>query len=119
MVRKYMTAFETFFVSAMMRHIWLRYPERLKALNRAKYETKVGNRRRVFWKCEMCGKAGLTRYEVQVDHINPRVDPEVGWVDLPTAIERTFVTADELCIACLPCHKAKSKDENVIRRKVK
>lgn len=70
--------------------------------------------------CESCGILDA-KSNFQIDHINPVV---------PINIPLTEMTADELINnmwceinnlqrVCIPCHKAKSKEENALRRKLK
>jgi len=55
--------------------------------------------------------------EVQIDHINPTVDPKIGFVDWNTYIERMFPeNANEFQTLCKTCHASKSSVENNIRK---
>lgn len=46
-----------------------------------------------------------------VDHVNPIVDPEVGFVDWNTFIERLFAEGEDLQCLCHACHTEKTNDE--------
>jgi len=46
-----------------------------------------------------------------VDHINPVIDPAVGFVSWDSLIDRLFCEADGLQVLCAECHKAKTADE--------
>ena len=49
-----------------------------------------------------------------VDHINPIVDPAVGFTNWNDYIERMFCEADQLQILCRSCHDTKSSEERAI-----
>ena len=49
-----------------------------------------------------------------VDHINPIVDPAVGWVSWDNCIERMFCELSNLQCVCKACHDAKSLEEKEI-----
>ena len=46
-----------------------------------------------------------------VDHINPVIDPDVGFVSWDDTIQRMFCEADGLQLLCHACHKSKTDDE--------
>lgn len=48
---------------------------------------------------------------VHVDHIEPVIDPAVGWVSWDSLIERMFVEEDNLQVLCDACHKRKTDEE--------
>lgn len=51
--------------------------------------------------------------DVQVDHIDPVVDPATGFIDWNTHIKRKlYITVKDLQTLCKPCHKNKSVEEN-------
>ncbi len=50
-----------------------------------------------------------------VDHIQPVVDPSVGFVDWNTLIERLFCEEDGFQLLCNECHKHKTADERKVR----
>jgi len=50
-----------------------------------------------------------------VDHINPVIDPEVGFTTWDDVIERLFCEADGLQVLCHACHQLKTKDERAKR----
>jgi hypothetical protein len=57
--------------------------------------------------------------EISLDHIEPVVDPHLGFVDWNNYIERLFCEASGFQVLCKTCHSAKSKRENEIRRLTK
>ena len=98
-------------MKAINRYVWPRHPAKNEALRRACYYKTVGHRRRIYYKCEICGREGLTRDEVAVDHIIPRILTS-GYDDLLSWIERTLCDADSLQVLCVePCHHEKSARE--------
>jgi 5-methylcytosine-specific restriction endonuclease McrA len=53
--------------------------------------------------CALCD--GLfPKKQVQVDHINPVVDPDVGFQGFDVYLERMFCPAENLRILCKECH---------------
>jgi len=52
--------------------------------------------------------------EIQVDHIEPVINPITGFTSWDDFIERQFT--HQLEILCKQCHKYKSSQENVLRR---
>lgn len=60
--------------------------------------------------CAAC-KGEYPAKEVSVDHIEPVVDPKIGWVSWDVFIERLFCAADNLQCLCIKCHKTKTKLE--------
>lgn len=62
------------------------------------------------YKCNAC-KKDFPLTGIQVDHINPVVDPAMGFVDWNTYISRMFCDEGNLQVLCRPCHSKKSKKE--------
>lgn len=54
-----------------------------------------------------------------VDHIEPIIDPKVGFVSWDEVIKRMFCEADNLQILCYDCHTRKSMDEREIKKNAK
>jgi len=50
-----------------------------------------------------------------VDHINPVVDPAVGFVDWNTYINRMFLEEKGYQVLCHACHGIKTRDERELR----
>jgi 5-methylcytosine-specific restriction endonuclease McrA len=48
---------------------------------------------------------------VHVDHIEPIVDPSVGFVSYDVLIERMFCEAPNLQVLCSECHTIKTDEE--------
>jgi hypothetical protein len=59
---------------------------------------------------------------VFVDHIDPVIDPNVGWVSWDIVIKRMFVEQDGLQVLCKDCHDNKTRDErncNAVRTRTR
>lgn len=84
-----------------------------------KKEANVG---RGQYRCEGCGeivpptiKQGKKRVNnIFVDHIEPIVDPSIGFVSFDVFIDRMFCEKDNLQLLCGKCHDEKSLKERKI-----
>lgn len=84
-----------------------------------RYTTKTLARvERNKYKCGICGEL-KTNKEVQLDHKEPVINPETGFVDWNDFVERMFPDLDGWQLLCSECHEAKSIAENAIRRQKK
>jgi 5-methylcytosine-specific restriction endonuclease McrA len=70
------------------------------------------------YKCAHCKKIHRNK-DVKVDHINPVVDPFVGFVDWNTYIPRMFCEVSGYQLLCDPCHDIKTSKEKEIRKLTK
>lgn len=78
--------------------------------------------RRGFYLCNGCKqhvpasiKVGSKRVKnAVVDHIEPIVDPAVGFTTWDDCIERMFCEADNLQVLCKECHDKKTNEEKAI-----
>ncbi len=79
------------------------------------------------YKCDLCGTVGPPTLppeegkksrikNIAADHIDPVVDPNVGFVDWNTFIERLFVELPGWQALCHKCHSIKTREENQIAR---
>ncbi len=84
-----------------IRRIFLYSPLRKEA----KAKAKVG---KYEYTCAKCKK---NFEKVMVDHIDPVVDPKVGFVDWNTYIERMFCDSSNIQVLCRECHAKKTKAE--------
>jgi len=107
---------KSFIISALRKARW---PVKYQVLKDA-YVTdginpKTGRKCKLY-RCAMC-RGLFMQKEMAVDHILPIVDPEVGFVDYNTWIERCFVEADGFQVLCKnPCHKEKTDKEKAIAK---
>lgn len=74
--------------------------------------------RRVHYQCAHC-KEFFKDKDIAVDHIEPVNDPEVGFVDFNTYVERLFCPVENLQVLCKSCHKKKSAEETKRRAKAR
>ncbi len=68
--------------------------------------------------CEMCGqwKRSSKGLKVVVDHIDPVIDPQIGFIDLNTYFARLWCDKVNLQKICGECHRTKTNAEWVVRR---
>ena len=81
---------------------------------------------RGLYKCACCGlEVPPTIYDedkkkrvknICVDHINPTVDPEVGFMSWDQIIEGLFCEIDNLQLLCKACHDSKTLEESEIAK---
>ena len=86
---------------------------------------KKARTRRGFYLCAECGQEVTATYKnergkrvknVHVDHIEPVVDPAVGWQGWDVLIERLFCEEEELRLLCSPCHKVVTDGEKEVAK---
>ena len=70
------------------------------------------------YKCASC-EGIFGPKEINCDHIESVIQPEVGFVDWNTYISRLFCELEGWQILCIQCHDAKSFLENQIREEIK
>jgi len=58
---------------------------------------------------------GKRKNNVEVDHIQPIIDPKKGFESWDKTIKRMFCEAEGLQVLCKDCHGRKTKDERAIR----
>lgn len=95
-----------------------RWPPKFETLNEAKTSKKVnGKTGRVaqHYLCADCGKDYPSK-EVNVDHIEPVVDPAKGFISWDVYIARMFCEKDNLQVLCSDCHTKKSAEERKQRK---
>jgi 5-methylcytosine-specific restriction endonuclease McrA len=81
-----------------------------------KHVNKYSGRMAEHYLCASCGGLFIAR-DVQVDHIDPVVDPVVGFVNLDTFSDRLHCPKDNMQLLCKPCHKEKTNVERKERKK--
>jgi hypothetical protein len=111
------------------------YPPQKEVEKRCRVERqelcKNGNTRlRVDYRCEQCDRA-FTKKDWCVDHIEPVIDPEIGFVDWNTYISRMFCPLTNMQGLCNykkdkdklfgkpSCHRVKTSLEQKTRRSKK
>lgn len=94
-----------------IRRISYRYPARYTTLINARVS-------RGKYKCALCEQI-YPKKEVQMDHVEPVIHAERGFVDWNEYIDRMFPDMDGWQVLCKGCHKDKSNKENETRRATK
>jgi len=101
--------------------------------NLAKAKARV---RRGWYRCAGCGeempatipavyksgkKAGQSyrKENAVIDHINPVIDPVVGFVSWDEVVKRMYVEVDDYQILDDACHSKKTAEERVVRKENK
>jgi 5-methylcytosine-specific restriction endonuclease McrA len=110
--------FHSFIVSAL-RAAWRRWPPRYAALKEALVGRQVNaktGKLAMHYKCAACKKLFVAA-DVQVDHIEPVVDPKVGFITWEIFMDRLFCEMKNLQVLCKPCHKLKTDQEKLERKK--
>lgn len=92
-----------------LRRISYQWPERKAAIRKARVS-------RGKYLCAHCNGLFGPK-EINADHKDPVIDPEVGFVDWNTYIARLFCSEDNIQIICKIDHHAKSAEENERRSK--
>jgi len=70
---------------------------------------------RVEFMCSSCGEWHMGK-NIQVDHIEPVVDPNAGFIDWNTFISRLFCDVDNLAVLCKICHEKKTNEEKRVAK---
>jgi 5-methylcytosine-specific restriction endonuclease McrA len=107
------------FITSGLRSMFRRWPPKFTILGEAKRGKKINpksGRLAEHFECSMC-KSHYPAKEVQVDHIDPVVDPVIGFVDWNTFIDRLLCPKENLQVLCKECHKLKTQDEK--KRRIK
>lgn len=107
------------FITSVLRSGMRRWPPKYAALKNAfagkKLNTKSG-RVGQHYRCAAC-RTDFPSKDVEVDHIEPVVDPKKGFEGWDTFIARLYVTEEELQVLCKKCHKKKTATEKLQRKK--
>lgn len=101
------------FIVSVLRHGSRRWPPKYETLNEAKTKKKINKktgRMAQHYRCASCRK-DFALSSVQVDHIDPVVDPATGFIDWNTFITRLFCDKGNLQVLCKTCHTKKTKKE--------
>lgn len=102
------------------KHKWIRNSIRKLSYRwPARYRAKVAARvERGKYRCSNCQQIFRDK-DVELDHKEPVISVEKGFVDWNEFIDRLFVEQSEYNVLCIPCHTKKSIKENEDRRKNK
>ena len=105
------------FIVGVLRAGARRWPAKHEAMEEAFVGRKISKAGRMakHYKCKHCG-GEFTSKDVNCDHIDPVVDPTVGFVDWNTYIKRLFIEKEGYQILCSECHNKKSAEEKKIAK---
>jgi 5-methylcytosine-specific restriction endonuclease McrA len=106
------------FVKSALRAASRRWPPKYQVLNEAyvdkRTNTKTG-RMAKHYRCNAC-KELYPSSEIQVDHINPLIDPTIGFTTWDDVINNMFCERDNLQVLCKACHKIKTAYEKSLSK---
>lgn len=109
----------TSFVKGGLRGVSRRWPPKYECINGAFAERgvnpKTGRVAKLYF-CAICNQK-FPASNIQVDHIEPVIDPEVGFTSWDDVINRMFCEKENLQCLCKECHKAKTAQEKDKRKK--
>lgn len=106
------------FIKSALRSASRRWPPIYMALNDACVGQMVNRktgRQAKHYKCNACNNLFPAK-EVQVDHINPIIDPAVGFTSWDDVINNMFCEKENLQVLCLACHQEKTNAEKQIAK---
>ena len=106
------------FITSGLRSMFRRWPPKFDTLKEAKAGKQintVSGRLAEHYQCSNC-KEFFPAKQVQVDHIDPVVDPVKGFIDWNTFIDRLLCPKENLQVLCKPCHLIKTKIEKDLRK---
>jgi 5-methylcytosine-specific restriction endonuclease McrA len=76
---------------------------------------KKTNKLAMHYKCACCKKEFVAA-DVQVDHIQPVVNPKTGFTTWEEYINNMFCEKSNLQVLCKPCHSVKTQEEKEERK---
>jgi hypothetical protein len=95
------------FVKGLLRRGTFHWRARTEAMTLARVE-------RGKYLCAEC-KDLFGPKEVILDHIEPVVDPKVGFIDFDVYIKRMYPPAEGFQVLCIACSDAKTMQEDIMR----
>ena len=101
------------FIIAVLRGGSRKWPPKYETLNEAFTGRKINKKTKRLAKhylCNACQKEFVAT-EIEIDHINPVVDPKKGFTTWDDFINRLFCTKENLQALCKECHKIKTRKE--------
>ena len=102
-----------------MRGASRRWPPKFGSLAEAYagiYTNSKSGRQAKHYRCAICDNLYPSSM-VQVDHINPIIDPQVGFQGWDKYIDALFCEKENLQCLCTDCHKIKTAQERKERKK--
>ena len=104
------------FIISTLRRSSSRWGPRNTAKKNARHHEKLPNAtgRMVFHsKCACCADL-VPETTSSVDHIDPVIDPNVGFESWDTYITRMYCEEEGFQVLCKPCHDTKTKEERAV-----
>lgn len=104
------------FIRSLLRKGSMRWRPKSEVKKKARHPVKLPGKtaRPVFHcTCASCGKL-VPETESAVDHINPIVDPAVGFTTWDDFIHNLYCEEEGLQVLCNPCHHEKTQAEKAI-----
>jgi 5-methylcytosine-specific restriction endonuclease McrA len=101
------------FITSTLRSGMRRWPPKWKALKSAevgRIVNKKTGKLAMHYICAGCNVPHPSK-DVQVDHIEPVVNPTTGFVSWDVYIDRMFCEKSNLQVLCTTCHRVKTKEE--------
>lgn len=99
------------FIKSALRTASMRWPPRNDVLKRSRVERGKYRCAGYQVRPHIVTKSLAGKNNVFVDHIDPIVNPEVGFISWDELIADMFCEADNLQILCGDCHDRKTRDE--------
>lgn len=109
------------FIKSALRSASQRWPPKFSTLNAAKRGKRINcssGRIAEHYECANCN-GEFPAKDIQVDHINPVIDPNVGFVSWDEVVKRMFCESDGFQVLCKACHTLKSNYERKIAKERK
>lgn len=112
------------FLIPKLRRMSYQWPERAKAFHTAKRFIQVGRFKngkpkfKMKFECECCNNL-FDKEDIQLDHKDPIVDVNTGFVDWNTYIDRMFCDYDNWQVLCRGDHELKTQMEQESRKIVR
>jgi 5-methylcytosine-specific restriction endonuclease McrA len=110
--------FRSFIISAL-RAASRKWGQKYAALDVAFTQRKTNKKTGLLAKhfqCASCHNEFIAT-DIQVDHIQPVVNPKTGFTTWDDYINRMFCEVDGYQVLCKPCHKTKTDQEKSERKK--
>lgn len=103
------------FIKGLLRKGTQRWPPKTEALKNARVSKGI-------YLCNGCKeevpvtvvKDGKRVRYIAVDHVDPVVDPETGFMSWDEYINRMFCEPENFQVLCSPCHSKKGSEERAI-----
>lgn len=100
------------FIIALLRRGTYRFPYRDQALKAAKVAYGT-------YTCNAC-KGTFRKKDIRIDHVQPVVDPLVGFIGFDEYIKRLYpMDKNAFQILCDSCHTQKTSTEAVLRKHIR